>query len=164
MSSPQEEAQKFVTESVVTVLEFDFTPVGGNGSVFIANSKERLGDLSERVLELNGQQYQWIDFVAGGFRNDLTGQPNEPTLKIAAYDLWQIPDWASETAGFTLNDYQGITVLRQRFFYNTPTLIAPQKFYIKQVGSLSSTEIEFNLSGSYDSENLNRPSARRLEA
>lgn len=164
MSSPQEEVQKFITQAVVSLIEFDFTPIGGSGSVFIANSKERLGDGSERILELNGQQYQWVDFVAGGFRNDLTGQPNEPTLKVAAYDLWQLSDWASETAGFSLNDYQGITVLRQRFFYNTPTLIAPQKFYIKQVESLTSTTIEFKLSGSYDSENLNRPSARKLEA
>ncbi len=58
MSNPQEEAQKFVTEAVVSLLEFDFTPVGGNGSVFIANSKERLGGQIATLHNL--AFYMWL--------------------------------------------------------------------------------------------------------
>lgn len=164
MNTPATQAQQFVTSPIVDLIEFDFTPVGGAGSVYIANSTAGPFEAQYPIVSGDGDTYQWVEFVSGGFRNDLTGQPNTPSLSVAAYNLWQLPEWAALTSGFKLSDYFGIIVLRQRFFYDTPTLIIPQRYYITQVESLNSTRIDFKLSGSFDSENLNRPSARKLEA
>lgn len=161
------QSQRLVTSPVNDVIEFDFTSVGGTQKVYISKGYEGAagGGLQELDLLWDGvvRTFTRIDFVAGGFKNDITGSPNEPTLKLAVESLWNVPNWAAATAGFSLRDYQGVIVNRKRMFYDVAYRMIPQRFYIKSVESLSSTEIVFQLSGSLDSENLNRPSARKLE-
>lgn len=165
MSGPQLQAQRLVTEAVTTLIEFDFSSVKLNGaylsgSVYIANSKESVsvnGQLIENKLTWDGNTYEWLDLSAGGFKSDLLGSPNEPTLRVAA-ELFELPNWQLLP---NLSKYYNLTVYRQRLFYNTLTTIAPEKYFVKSV-ELNDREIIFNLSGSMDLENLSRPSARKL--
>jgi len=165
MNGPELEAQRLVTQAVTTLIEFDFSSVKLNGaylsgSVYIANSKEGSGPIGQRVenkLTWDGNTYEWLDLSAGGFKSDLLGSPNEPTLKVAA-ELFELPNWQLLP---NLSKYYNLTVLRQRLFYNTLTTIAPEKYFVKSV-ELNDREIIFNLSGSMDLENLSRPSARKL--
>jgi len=60
-------------------------------------------------------------------------------------------------------DYRGLKLKRQRLFYNTVTLIAPQTYFVKSVDKLTPTEISFTLTPSLGTENGNKPSARKLE-
>ena len=60
-------------------------------------------------------------------------------------------------------DYRGLRIRRQRFFYNVPTLIIPQVFYVKSVDELNTSTISFTLTTSLGSERLDRPSARKME-
>jgi len=164
-STPQIEAQSLVTQAVVTLIEFDFssityfgTPL--SGSVYIANSKESQlvnGQIVESKVVWDGNTYEWMDFSAGGFKSDILGSPNEPTLKVAA-ELLQLPNWQYLPY---LSNYYNLTVFRQRLFYNTLTTISPEKYFVKSV-ELNDREVIFSLSGSMDLENLSRPSARKL--
>lgn len=162
MAWAEEEAQKFVTQPVSDMIEFDF----GNAQVYISNSKESQiinGQYTEFETVWDGNTYRWVDFKCGGFRNDLTGQVGEPTLTIASQSLFNLTEWQNATSGYSLRDYYGVQVLRQRLFYNSPSLVIPQRYFITQVEALDSTSITFKMTSSLDSENGNRPSARKLE-
>lgn len=166
MTTPVIVSQKLVTESIVTLMEFDFTSIGGSNKVYVANELEReLSGLAKLDIEWDGVErtFEWLDFTISSLRSDLTGQVAEPTLTLAAHSLWQISSWSSATSGFTMMDYRGLKVKRQRLFYNTPTLIAPQTYFVKNVEELSPTQISFTLTPSLGTENGNKPSARKLE-
>ena len=166
MTTPVIVSQKLVTESIVTLMEFDFTSIGGSNKVYVANELERdQGVLAKLDIEWDGVErtFEWLDFTISSLRSDLTGQVAEPTLTLAAHSLWQISSWSSATSGFTMMDYRGLKVKRQRFFYNTPTLIAPQTYFVKNVEELTPTQISFTLTPSLGTENGNKPSARKLE-
>lgn len=164
LDTPETQAQKLVTEAVVDLIEFDFTSIGGTAKVYIATSSSGNNQIQ---VDFNSDgspdTFTKIDFKCGGFKNDLMGSPNEPTLTIAVEDLWNVPGWAAATSGFSLRDYRGLVVNRKRMFYNTYYRMIPQRFFVKSVESMTATQITFQLSGSLDSENLNRPSARKLE-
>lgn len=165
MTTPAIQSQSLVTDAVVTLIEFDFSSIiyaGSNlsGSVYIANSKQSAivgGEYTESKITWDGNTYEWIDFTAGGFKSDLLGSPNEPTLRVAV-ELLDLDDW--EYLPY-LGGYRNMTVKRQRLFYNTLTTVAPEKYFVKGV-EINEREIIFSLSGSMDLENLSRPSARKL--
>jgi len=166
MTTPVIVSQKLVTESIVQLMEFDFTSIGGSNKVYIANELERTDGVPAKLdVAWNGvpTTFEWIDFTLSSLRSDLTGAVAEPTLTIAAYDLWQISSWSSATSGFSMMDYRGLKLKRQRLFYNTVTLIAPQTYFVKSVDKLTPTEISFTLTPSLGTENGNKPSARKLE-
>lgn len=164
-STPAIQAQSLVTQPVVTLIEFDFSSINYfgtplSGSVYIANSKESAivnGQYVESKINWDGNTYEWMDLSAGGFKSDLLGSPNEPTLRVAS-SLFELPNWQYLPY---LSSYYNLTVWRQRLFYNTLTTIAPEKYYVKKV-ELNDREVTFTLSGSMDLENLSRPSARKL--
>lgn len=164
LDTPATQAQKLVTDAVVDLIEFDFTSIGGTAKVYIATSSSGNNQIQ---VDFNNDgsldTFTKIDFKCGGFKNDLMGSPNEPTLTIAVEDLWNVTGWASATVGKSLRDYRGLVVNRKRMFYNTYYRMIPQRFFVKSIESMTSTQITFQLSGSLDSENLNRPSARKLE-
>lgn len=162
------QSQRLVTEATHELLEFDFTSLGGTAKVHCASGHEEIvyRDYTDPVLTwVDGNSYTFtrIDFQISGVRSDLTGSVAEPTLKIAAYDLWQMSDWASATSGFGLMDYRGLKIRRQRMFFNTSTMITPQVYYVKRVDSLSATTLTLTLTPSLGSDRLDRPSARKLE-
>jgi hypothetical protein len=162
------QSQRLVTEAVDELVEFDFTSIGGSAKVHISASHEELvyreyTDGEFTWVDGNSYTFKRMDFQISGVRSDLTGSVAEPTLKIAAYDLWQMSDWASATSGFGLMDYRGLKVRRQRLFFNTNTYITPQVYYVKRVDSLSATTLTFTLTPSLGSDRLDRPSARKLE-
>lgn len=166
MTTPVITSQKLVTESILTLMEFDFRSIGGTGRVFIGNELE--GSPSnpyELTSQWDGAErtFKHIDFTISSLRSDLTGSIAEPTLSIAAYDLWQIAEWSSATSGMSLMDYRGLKVKRQRKFYNIATLVAPQTFFVKNVDELTPEVITFTLTPSMGTENGNKPSARKLE-
>ena len=166
MTTPVITSQKMFTEAVVQLMEFDFRSIGGSARVFLSNGQERVAGVTQTLdLEWDGslRTFEHIDFSISSLRSDLTGSIAEPTLSIAAYDLWQISGWASATSGMSLMDYRGLKMKRQRFFYNTPTTIAPQTFFVKNVDELTPEVITFTLTPSMGTENGNKPSARKLE-
>jgi len=160
-------SQKLVTEGTLQLLEFDFTPIGGSAHVYV--STEHMEDASGYIPVVTtwsdgaSHTFNRIDFQMSGISCDLTGSVAEATLKVASDSLWALSDWASATSSFGLMDYRGLRVRRQRQFFNTTTLIAPQVFYVKSVDELSATTITFTLTPSLGSERLDRPSARKLE-
>tara|TARA_B100000035_G_C20718936_1_gene430324 strand:- start:73 stop:597 length:525 start_codon:yes stop_codon:yes gene_type:complete len=171
-SEPKIEAQKLVTQSIVQLMEFDFRAIGGTARVFLANELEGDGGSGKQILDLQGwdgqsdstnRQFQYIDFTLSNLRSDLTGQVSEPTISIAAHDLWQISGWSSATSGFGMVDYRGLRVKRMRLFYETDTPIDPQTYFVKSVDELSPEQIVFTLTPSLGTENGNKPSARKLE-
>lgn len=162
------ESQKLVTNQVTDLIEFDFTSLGGTAKIYIAKDFEyEGGGPAEITIDFNSDgnidTFTRVDFKCGGFKNDVLGSPNEPTLTVAVESLWNVSGWAAATSGFSLRDYQGLIVNRKRMFYGVYYRMIPQRYYVKNIESLNSTEIVFQLSGSLDSENLNRPSARKLE-
>jgi len=170
-STPAKESQNLVTEGVGQLIEFDFTSIGGSAKVYLANTQEYESSFQNpTVLWTDGivHTFQWIDFTLSNTRSDLTGQVSEPSLQIAAHDLWQISSWSSGTTksdgtGFTMVDYRGLKLKRMRLFFNTPTLIDPQTYFVKSVDELSAEKIVFTLTPSLGTENGNKPSARKLE-
>ena len=62
-----------------------------------------------------------------------------------------------------LMDYRGVRVIRHRQFYNTTVAVAPQVYYIKQLDELNPETISFTLTPNLGGDNLNQPSARKLE-
>ena len=166
MTTPVITSQKMFTEAVVQLMEFDFRSIGGSARVFLSNGQERVAGVTQTLdLEWDGslRTFEHIDFSISSLRSDLTGSIAEPTLSIAAYEIWQISGWASATSGMSLMDYRGLKMKRQRFFYNTPTTIAPQTFFVKNVDELTPEVITFTLTPSMGTENGNKPSARKLE-
>lgn len=162
------QSQRLVTYAVTDLIEFDFTSIGGTAKVYIAKDYEGAsgGGLQQIDIDFDSdgvdEVFTRVDFKCGGFKNDLMGSPNEPTLTVAVEDLWNVSGWSSATSGFSLRDYRGLVVNRKRMFYGVRYRMIPQRFFIKSVESMTATEITFQLSGSLDSENLNRPSARKL--
>lgn len=165
------ESQQLVTEATFQLLELDFSTTESQQSAHIYLSTEHSEDIAYRQYDdptigwSDGASHTFkrIDFQMSGISSDLTGSVAEPTLSIAAADLWQISAWATATSGFNLMDYRGLRVRRQRMFFGTNTLITPQVFYVKSVDQLSATTISFTLTPSLGSERLDRPSARKLE-
>ena len=165
-STPQIQAQSLATESIGQLMEFDFTSIGGSQKVYVANTQEFETSFANLdVVWTDGVEhtFQHIDFSLSNLRSDLTGQVAEPTLKIAAHDLFAISSWASATANFTMMDYRGLKIKRMRLFFNTPTLIDPQTYFVKSVDELSAEQMVFSLTASLGTENGNKPSARKLE-
>ncbi len=170
-SDPRIESQKLVTESIVQLMEFDFRAIGGTARVFLANELESTvsGKQTLDLLYWDGasdttnRQFEYIDFTLSNLRSDLTGQVSEPQVMVAAHSLWQLSNWSSATSGFSMVDYRGLRVKRMRLFYNTPTLIDPQTYFVKSVDELSPEKIVFTLTASLGTENGNKPSARKLE-
>ena len=167
MTTPVEESQKLATLPIAQLMEFDFRSIGGSARVYLANEQEGdgAGGLKKIDIEWDGsvRTFEQLDFTISSLRSDLTGSIAEPTLSIAAFDLWQISGWASATSGMSLMDYRGLKMKRQRLFYGTPTLIAPQTFFVKNVDELTPEVITFTLTPSLGTENGNKPSARKLE-
>jgi len=165
-STPQIQAQKLATEAIGQLMEFDFRAIGGSNRVYVANTQENEGSGNANLdITWDGAErtFQHIDFSLSNLRSDLTGQVAEPTLKIAAHDLFAISDWATATTNFTMMDYRGLKVKRMRLFFNTPTLIDPQTYFVKSVDELSAEQMVFTLTASLGTENGNKPSARKLE-
>lgn len=164
-STPQIQAQSLATESIGQLMEFDFRSIGGTQRVFVSNTQENEGTYANLDITWDGSErtFQHIDFSMSNLRSDLTGQVAEPTLKIAAHDLFAISDWASATTNFTMMDYRGLKIKRMRLFFNTPTLIDPQTYFVKSVDELSAEQMVFTLTASLGTENGNKPSARKLE-
>lgn len=169
MTSPVEQSQKLVTSHIAQLMEFDFRSIGGSERVFLANEQEAVGGVFQKIdiqwptSSSPIRVFEYIDFSLSSLRSDLTGSIAEPTISIAAYDLWQISGWASATSGMSLMDYRGLKMQRQRLFYATPTMIAPQTFFVKNVDELTPEVITFTLTPSMGTENGNKPSARKLE-
>lgn len=167
MTTPTIQSQKLVTEGTIQCLEFDFTSIGGSTSVYVSTEHEQNAGVYEPVeanwIDGNDHTFHRLDFQVSGISCDLTGSIPEATLKVAADSLWNISDWSSATTGFGLMDYRGLRIRRQRFFYNVPTLIIPQVFYVKSVDELNPSTISFTLTPSLGSERLDRPSARKME-
>lgn len=166
MSTPEIQSQKLVTESILTLMEFDFRSIGGTARVFVANELEgSIANPAELTSQWDGAErtFKHIDFTISQLRSDLTGQITEPTLTVAAYDLWQISEWATATSSLNLMDYRGLKIKRQRKFYNVSTLVLPQTLFVKNVEELTPTTITFTLTPSLGTENGNKPSARKLE-
>lgn len=166
MTTPVITSQKMFTEAVVQVMEFDFRSIGGSARVFLSNGQERVAGVTQKLdLEWDGslRTFEHIDFSISSLRSDLTGSITEPTISIAAHDLWQISGWSSETSSMSLMDYRGLKMKRQRFFYNTNNTFAPQTFFVKNVDELTPEVITFTLTPSMGTENGNKPSARKLE-
>lgn len=167
------QSQRLVTEAVDELVEFDFTSIGGSAKVHISASHEELlyreyTDGQFTWVDGNSYTFKRMDFQISGVRSDLTGSVAEPTLKIAAASLWDLPEWQAGTRygqadQFGLMDYRGLKVRRQRLFFNTNTYITPQVYYVKRVDSLSATTLTFTLTPSLGSDRLDRPSARKLE-
>lgn len=171
-STPEIQAQKLATQSIVQLMEFDFRAIGGTARVFLANELESAAGGGKQTLDLlywdgasdtTNRQFEYIDFSLSNLRSDLTGQVSEPQLMVAAHTLWQLSNWSSATSGFSMVDYRGLRVKRMRLFYNTPTLIDPQTYFVKSVDELSPEKIVFTLTASLGTENGNKPSARKLE-
>ena len=163
-SSPQIQAQSLATESIGQLMEFDFRSIGGTQRVYVANTQENEGTFANLDITWDGAErtFQHIDFSMSNLRSDLTGQVAEPTLRIAAHDLFAISSWASATTNFTMMDYRGLKIKRMRLFFNTPTLIDPQTYFVKSVDELSAEQMVFTLTASLGTENGNKPSARKL--
>lgn len=165
-STPEIQSQLLVTQAIATLMEFDFRSIDGSARVFISNSQERVGGVTQKMdITWDGalRTFEHVDFTISQLRSDLTGQITEPTLTVAADTLWDISGWSTETSSMNLMDYRGLKVKRQRLFFNTPTLIAPQTFFVKNVEELSASQIVFTLTPSMGTENGNKPSARKLE-
>lgn len=167
MSSPQTQAQQLAVGSVANLMEFDFTSIGGSAHVYLSDSTEYENGSYQEVdlIWTDGliHTFNWTDFEWSGLRSDLTGGIAEPKLKIAALTLWENTSWANATSGFSLMDYRGLKVKRFRMFYETPTFITPQSYFVKSVDELNEREISFTLTPSLGMENANKPSARKLE-
>ena len=167
MTTPTIQSQKLVTEGTIQCLEFDFTSIGGSTSVYVSTEHNQPSGAYVPVeatwIDGSSHTFHRLDFEVSGISCDLTGSIAEPKLKVAADSLWDISDWSSATSGFGLMDYRGLRIRRQRFFYNVPTLIIPQVFYVKSVDELNPSTISFTLTPSLGSERLDRPSARKLE-
>jgi len=163
-STPQIQAQSLATESIGQLMEFDFRSIGGSNRVFVANTQENEGTFANLDITWDGAErtFQHIDFSMSNLRSDLTGQVAEPTLRIAAHDLFAISSWASATTNFTMMDYRGLKIKRMRLFFNTPTLIDPHTYFVKSVDELSAEQMVFTLTASLGTENGNKPSARKL--
>jgi hypothetical protein len=166
---PEIAAQTLVTNSVIDLYEFDFTTIGGTAKVYIANGQESDGSGGYQKADIQWddeagvQTFEWIDTKISGLRADLTGQIAEPTLEVAAYDLWQISAWATATSGFSMPDYVGLGVNRKRLFYNTWYNMIPQRYFVKNVDELNASSIVFTLTPSLGTENGDKPSARKFE-
>lgn len=164
MTTATIQSQKLVTPATFQLIEFDFSSiVSGGSSVYLSTEHSQSGD-DYVPLTFGGQTYTRVDMDISGISCDLTGSVAEPKLKIASDTLWSISSWSSAVSGFTsIMDYRGLKVKRQRIFFDTPTILAPQVFYVKSVDELSATTISFTLTPSLGSDSLSRPSARKLE-
>jgi phage-related protein len=163
MTTATIQSQKIVTPATFQLIEFDFSSiVSGGSSVYLSTEHSQSG--ADYVpLTFGGQTYTRVDMEISGISCDLTGSVAEPKLSLAADTLWSVSSWSSAVSGFDLMDYRGLKVKRQRIFFDTPTIIAPQIFYVKSVDELSATTISFTLTPSLGSDSLSRPSARKLE-
>lgn len=169
VSLPAIQAQLLATKPVVNLYEIDFTTIGGSSKIYLANGQEADGSGGYQKIdiawddEVGVKTFEWIDTRISALRSDLTGQVAEPTLEIAAYDLWQISSWASATSGYNMMDYRGLGVNRKRLFYGTWYTMIPQRYFVKNVDELSASTIKFTLTPSLGTENGNKPSARKFE-
>lgn len=157
-STPEIERQKLVTQAVNQYVIFDFTTIGRSGIVYLIDNHTETD-----AGYVDPLPYKRIDFKMSGLRSDLTGQIAEPTITLASASLWELPEWQSATSGMDMMDYRGVRVQRQRLFYNTNNTFAPQIYYIKQVDELNPETITFTLTPNLGGDNLNQPSARKLE-
>ena len=158
MSTVNIQSQKLSTNWVAQLFQFRF-PAGN--TVYLANALEWLPGWSKFY---NGQ-YDYVEIEMAGIRSDLTGALSEPSLRIASDKLWSNSGWAAATNGLSLSDYRGISVVRNRLFYNigVNTTFYPQLFFVKSVDELSATEIVFTLTPLLGGDRLEQPSARKLE-
>jgi phage-related protein len=186
MSTPSEEVQKLLTNTIVNLYKFDFSSIGINSQIYFATSFQTsvsgdqpwnyrglINNNGEEVFGFrldqfdanwyDGANHHYVGIKGDGFANDMTGQVSNPTLTMAAYDLWKIPEWAAITAGLNISDYRGVTVFRQRIFYNVLTPIIPQRYFIQGVENLDSATFKITLTPTLGNENLSQPSARTLE-
>ena len=157
MSEIDVQGQKFVTDSVAQLIEFDFRSVGGSARVFIANELEGTFTSYNKIdVTWDGavRTFEHVDFTLSELRSDLTGQITEPTLTVAAHTLWQISDWSSATSSMNLMDYRGLKMVRERKFYNISDTFLQQIMYVKEVTELTP---------SLGTENGDKPSARKLD-
>jgi len=169
MSSANAESQKLVTQATMQLMEFDFTTIGGSAHIYLCTEHNEptynnFVDVQTNWIDGSVPTFKRCDFQWSGLRSDLTGQIAEPNLSVAAVDLWDIAGWASATSGKNLMDYRGLRVRRARKFYNFQNnFVAIQTYYVKTVDELSATTISFTLTPSLGSEQMDQPSARKLE-
>jgi len=168
MTTATEETQGLVTEATYQLMEFDFTSIGGSAKIYLATDHQEntYQVYTDPVLGwVDGQSHTFkrIDFKWSGLRSDLTGQVAEPNLSVAAVDLWDITDWSNATSLMNLMDYRGLRVRRSRVFFGTSNFTPIQTYFVKTVDELSPTTISFTLTPSLGSEQMDQPSARKLE-
>ena len=171
MSSANAESQKLVTQATMQLMEFDFTTIGGSAHVYLCTehnepSYYNFVDVQTNWVDNATHTFKRCDFEWSGLRSDLTGAIAEPSLKVAAVDLWNITEWASAISNMNMGlmDYRGLRVRRARKFYNFQnSFVAIQTYYVKTVDELSATTISFTLTPSLGSEQMDQPSARKLE-
>lgn len=168
MTTATEETQGLVTEATYQLMEFDFTSIGGSAKIYLATDHQEntYQVYTDPVLGwVDGQSHTFkrIDFKWSGLRSDLTGQVAEPNLSVAAVDLWNITEWASATSPMNLMDYRGLRVRRSRVFFGTSNFTPIQTYFVETVDELSPTTISFTLTPSLGSEQMDQPSARKLE-
>ena len=158
-STPEIERQKLVTQAVNQEVIFDFTTIGRSGVVYLIDNhtEPTPGNYVDPL------PYRRIDFKMSGLRSDLTGQIAEPTIVLASQSLWDLTEWQTATSGMGLMDYRGVRVIRRRKFYNTAVTTALQVYYIKQLDELNPETISFTLTPNLGGDNMNQPSARKLE-
>ena len=168
MTTATEETQGLVTEATYQLMEFDFTSIGGSAKIYLSTDHQEntYQVYTDPVLGwVDGQSHTFkrIDFKWSGLRSDLTGQVAEPNLSVAAVDLWDITDWSNATSLMNLMDYRGLRVRRSRVFFGTSNFTPIQTYFVKTVDELSPTTISFTLTPSLGSEQMDQPSARKLE-
>ena len=168
MSTAIQETQGLVTEATYQLMEFDFTTINGSEKIYLStdhqeNTYQVYTDPVLGCVDGQSHTFKRIDFKWSGLRSDLTGAIAEPNLSVAAYDLWQMSEWASATTGRTLMDYRGLRVRRARVFFGTSNFTPIQTYFVKTVDELSATTISFTLTPSLGSEQMDQPSARKLE-
>jgi hypothetical protein len=159
MTTADIERQKLLTQAVNQQVIFDFTTIGRSGIVYLIDNH------TEPTANnyVDSLPYRRIDFQMSGLRSDLTGQIAEPSIVLASQSLWDLTEWQTATNGMGLMDYRGVRVIRYRQFYNTSASVVPQVYYIKQLDELNPESISFTLTPNLGGDNLNQPSARKLE-
>ena len=168
MSSANAESQKLVTQATMQLMEFDFTTIGGSAHIYLCTEHNEptynnFVDVQTNWIDGSVPTFKRCDFQWSGLRSDLTGQIAEPNLSVAAVDLWDITDWSNATSLMNLMDYRGLRVRRSRVFFGTSNFTPIQTYFVKTVDELSPTTISFTLTPSLGSEQMDQPSARKLE-
>jgi phage-related protein len=163
MANPETEVQKFVTEPIIDLIEFDFTSIPNRTEhVYIASSLDYgSGPQTGQQIKFTwqGHSFEHIDFQTSGLSSSLTGGISEPGLTVSADLLFSLASWPN----LSLIEYRGVIVKRRRVFKTSQDAVQPETYYIKKVATFDASIITFVLTPSRSFERQSRPSARKLE-